>query len=254
MNATPNPRAIVRSVVVLASAVGLGLAWAPWAEAAGTVQVSVVDGDLIIQGDGADNNIILTESGVVGRAGTVVNGQALFPEGVTDDVDIRMSGGDDFVRIELPGTNLAIQDDLRISMGSGEDTMELLQTLVPGDTRIGTGAGNDIVFIDGVLGVNNYRRPDFAGAFRVGTAGGDDLLEFHHAIFRDAIDVSLGSGSDGACDTEDSEIQQPDQAVFDGGDPSGTPGDGFVAPSIELTNIVGFENFPDDCSFLGGRF
>ena len=32
------------------------------------------------------------------------------------------------------------------------------------------------------------------------------------------------------------------------------PGDGFVAHIISIPNPTGFEFFPDDCSFLGGRF
>ena len=247
-----NARAVFRSMGVLASAVVVILAWAPWAEAAGNVQVSVQDGDLLIQGDGADNNIIITETGVAGRAGTSVNGQphVFIPEGATGDVDIGMQSGDDFVRVELPGTNFAIPDDLKISTGSGDDTIELLQVTAPDRTRIGTGGGNDVVFIDGVLGANQFVGPDFTGTFTFAGGGGDDLLEFHHAVFRDAVDVTLGSGNDGACNTEDSEFQRLDQTAFNGGDGD----DGFVAPSIELTNIVGFEDFPDDCSFLGGRF
>jgi hypothetical protein len=51
-----------------------------------------------------------------------------------------------------------------------------------------------------------------------------------------------------------SDFLMPSQASFDGGGPLTSPGDGFVAPSIQLTDVTGFESFPDDCSFLGGRF
>lgn len=224
--------------------------------AAGDVQVSVANGNLIIRGDSRDNNIILTENGVIGRAGTTVNGERsiLTPGGVTNDVHIEMKGGDDFVRVELPGTNFAIPHDLEISMGSGADILELLQVKVPNDTRIETGDGNDIVFIDGVLGPIDFVRPDFAGAFKLETGSGDDLFEFHHAIFRGKVDVRLGFGIDGACSTQESEFQMPDQVSFNGGAPSGFPGDGFVEPTLDFAHITGFEFSPDDCSFLGGRF
>ncbi len=65
--------------------------------------------------------------------------------------------------------------------------------------------------------------------------------------------MSMGSGIDGVCNTEDSEFQRPEEARFDGGPPSEFPGDGFVAPIIYFTKIIGFENFPDDCAYLGGR-
>src|SRR5919198_737189 len=236
---------VLRLVAILTFAVSL--ASAP-AAPAGNVQVSVENGNLIIQGDNRDNNIILVESGIAGRAGTTVNGQRFIfiPEGITNDIEINMKGGDDFVRVELPGTNFAIPQDLEINSGAGDDMIELLQVRAPNETRLDTSSGNDIIFIDGVLGVNEYIRPDFTGKFTVRTGSGDDLLEFHHAIFRDGVDVQLGSGIDGACSTEDSEFLMPDQAIFNGGPPSGFPGDGFVAPSLEFTNIINFENFPDD--------
>lgn len=251
-----NTRTVIRLIAVLAFAVSLTIAWSPWAQAVGNVQVTMENGDLIIQGDNADNNIIITESGVAGRASTLVNNQRRIsiPDGVADDVVIMMMDGDDFVRVELPGSNFAVPDDLRITMGAGSDTIELLQTKAPDETRVSTAGGSDVVFIDGVFDGNNFVRPDFGGTFTLASGGGDDLLEFHHAVFQGDVDVSLGSGIDGACSTEDSEFQDPGQARFNGGDPSGFPGDGFVSRGLEFTNIVGFEDFPDDCSFLGGRF
>jgi len=249
-----NYRVAIRLVAILVFTVSL--ASMPQAKSVGNVQVSVEDGNLIIRGDEHDNNIILTEGGIAGRAGTTVNGERhiFIPEGVTNDIEISMKGGDDFVRIELPGTNFAVSHDLQVSTGSGNDIIELLQVRVPEETRIDTGNGNDIIFVDGVLGINEFIRSDFTGKFKLETGSGEDLFEFHHTIFRGEVDVRLGSGIDGACSTEDSEFQMPDQASFNGGAPNGFPGDGFVAPSMEFTNITGFENFPDDCSFLGGRF
>src|SRR5262245_3261439 len=237
-------------VLFLASAPQLALA-------EGAVLVSVENGNLIIRGDSRDNNIILTENSVSGRAGTTVNGgrHIFVPDGVTNDVHIEMKGGDDFVRVELPGTNFAIPHDLQVSMGFGDDVIELLQVRVPNDTRIDTGDGNDIVFIDGVLCcANEFIRSEFAGRFRLDTGSGEDLFEFHHATFRGEVDVRLGAGIDGACSTQDSEFQMPGQASFNGGAPSGFPGDGFVTSTVDITHVTGIEFFPDDCSFLGGRF
>src|SRR5688572_28058283 len=241
-------------IAILALAASLALS--PLAAPGGNVRISVENGNLIIQGDSRDNNIIVTEGNITGRASTTINGQrSLFPpEGVTGDIVINMKGGDDFVRVELPGTNVAVQHDLEINMGAGDDILELLQVRVPEETRIDTAGGHDIIFIDGVLGVNEYIRSEFTGTLRVETDSGEDLLDFHHTTFSGETDVNLGSGVDGACSTEDSEFLMPDQAVFNGGPPDEFPGDGFVAPSTEFTNIVNFENFPDDCSYLGGRF
>ncbi len=231
------------------------LAFSPLPQAAGNVQVSVANGNLIIRGDDHDNNIIITESIIAGRATTTINGERriFIPDGVTGDIDIKMKGGNDFVRVELPGTNFAVPQDLEINMGAGNDIIELLQVKVPAETRIDTAGGNDIVFIDGVFNSSEFVRSEFTGKFQVETGNGEDLLEFHHAIFSGEVDVKLGTGIDGACSTQDSEFLMPDQANFNGGSPNGFPGDGFVAPTIGL-NITGIEFFPDDCTFLGGRF
>jgi hypothetical protein len=111
----------------------------------GNVTVTVNNGDLIIRGDAGDNNIILVESGIAGRTGTKVNGERriFIPDGVTGDVRIDMVGGDDFVRIELPGTNFAIPNNVVITTGLGNDHLELLQLRAPNSTRRDTGHGNE---------------------------------------------------------------------------------------------------------------
>ncbi|RPJ22123.1 MAG: hypothetical protein EHM33_24450, partial [Chloroflexi bacterium] len=108
---------ILSFIAVLALAGSLALS--PWSAPTGNVQVSVVNGNLIIQGDNSDNNIIVTEGNITGRANTTINGERnIFPpEGVTGDIVINMKGGNDFVRVELPGTNFHVLHDLEINMG-----------------------------------------------------------------------------------------------------------------------------------------
>jgi len=253
-------RVLVRLVAVLATTVGLNLAWAISARGAGNVELTLENGDAIVTGDDADNNIIVVQECcqkvvVAGRAETTVNGSTgrFDVEGVTGDIVIKMHGGADFVRVEVVGGAPGIGKDLKIDMGKGDDIMELLGVTVGDDTRVNTGDGSDIIFIDGVREPNGYRRSDFKGKFVLDAGSGDDLFEFHHAVFRSEVDVSMGTGIDGACNTEDSQFLMTDLTRFDGGPPSGFPGDGFVAPIIQLPHIVNFEEFPDDCSFLGGR-
>ena len=169
--------------------------------AAGNVLVTEQNGNLIIQGDTASNNIIVTENGVIGRGGTTVNGErgVFFPD-ATNDVRIDMKSGHDFIR------------------------------------------------------VTQFFRSEFLGKFLLRTGIGDDLFEFHNTKFYGEVDVTLGGGNDGACATNDSEFVMPQLASFDGGSPGGFPGDGFVSPSLEFTLLAGFEFYPDDCSYLGGRF
>ncbi len=256
----PNYRVLIRLLTVLVSAVALNPAWAPSAQAAGNVELRVEHGNAIITGDEGDNNIIVIQACcqtviVTGRAETTVNGSSgrSEVEGVTHDIDIKMKGGDDFVRVEVVPGFPGIPRDLKIDTGQGEDIIELLGVTVTNNTRIETGDGNDIIFIDGVLSPNGFSQSDFAGKFTLKSGSGDDLLEFHHTVFRSDVDVRMEDGIDGVCNTEDSEFLHPERARFDGGAPSGFPGDGFVAPAIEFTHISNFEDFPDDCSFLGGR-
>jgi len=229
------------------------------AQAAGNVDATLQNGDLIISGDDRDNNIIVIQECcstviVKGRADTTINGStSRFDTEVTHDIIIGLNDGNDFVRVEVvPGVG-EIMNDLKIHSGHGDDTVELLGVTVQDDTAIETGDGDDVIFIDGVQEPNGYQHPDFRGRFSVKAGSGQDLLEFHHAIFRGEVDVTMGNGIDGVCNTEDSDFLQPDQATFDGGPPNGFPGDGFVAPIIQLPHIINFEEFPDDCSFLGGR-
>jgi hypothetical protein len=229
-------------------------------QAAGNVHLKLESGDLVITGDNQDNNIIVIQECcqtvvVNGRADTTVNGSSgrVEADGVSGDIKIAMNEGKDFVRVEItPGVGV-IAHNLKIDTGFGDDTVELFGVTVRGNTQIHTEHGDDVILIDGVQTPNGYKRPDFKGSFSVGAGSGDDLLEFHNAIFRAPVDVNMGSGIDGVCSTEDSEFLQPNLAFFDGGPPAGFPGDGFVAPIIELPHITNFEDFPDDCSFLGGR-
>jgi hypothetical protein len=251
--------ALIRSVAVLTTTVGPNLAWAISAHGAGNVEVTLENGDAVLTGDDGDNNIIVTQECcekvvVTGRADTTINGTTgrFDVEGVTGDIVIEMHGGADFVRVEVVAGAPGIGKDLKIGMGKGDDIVELLGVTVGDDTRVNMGDGSDIIFIDGVREPNGYRRSDFQGKFVLDAGSGDDLFEFHHAVFRSEVDVSMGTGIDGACNTEDSQFLMKDLTRFDGGPPTGFPGDGFVAPSIHFQHIVNFEEFPDDCSFLGG--
>ena len=100
---------------------------------------------------------------------------------------------------------------------------------------------------------NGYQRPDFRGRFSVDADSGQDLLEFHHAIFRGEVNATMRSGIDGVCNTEDSDFLQPDQATFDGGPPMDFRATASLHQSYSSPTSLIFEEFPDDCSFLGGR-
>ena len=112
----------MRARLVAVLAAGVSLTWAPWAQAAGTVQVSVKNGNLEIRGDDASNCIEITGKGGTGEyaiggcGSTLINGGAI--SGVIHDIIIDMRGGDDQVTIDDGDNNIA-QDDLKITTNPG---------------------------------------------------------------------------------------------------------------------------------------
>ncbi len=141
-------------------------------QAAGNVELTLENGNLIITGDERDNNIIVIRECcdkvlVTGRAETTVNGSSgrFDVEGVTRDIVMRMKGGNDFLRVEMVAGSPALARNLRIHAGKGDDMIELLGVAVQDGAAIDAGDGSDIIFIDGVLNPNEFVRPDFRGRF-----------------------------------------------------------------------------------------
>src|SRR5438046_10003205 len=90
MNRRVSYRPVIRLLAVLASAVGLNIACATSAQAAGNVEVREQGDVLIITGDDSDNNIIIQEGGLLtGRADNAVPGTV---QGDVEDVVIVMRG------------------------------------------------------------------------------------------------------------------------------------------------------------------
>lgn len=275
----------------LVSAWGAGAA----IHADGNVTVRVVGrGHLIVEGDGAANEILIrpVDNGVgdvVGLGSTLVNGgpSAAF-SGVDGDFRIHLKGGDDGVSIddgdgnEILGDleidlgsgndqvlirNFFVHHDLRIRTGSGDDTIELSQTVfVLDQTDIRTGAGNDrVLFVPAEV-------PDallvFEDRFRVRTGPGRDFVDVIGALFRKEVDIDLGGGDDlgqlggvvgglCVCDAIFEDADVLGNVRFRGGD--GQDGVvlesvcGIAPPGLLQDFLHEFESFPDDCSFLGGE-
>jgi hypothetical protein len=127
---------------------------------AGDVSVDVVNGNLIIRGDEADNSISIAAGAEAGAyvvtglatAGgdTTINGgpETVFnASGVTGDIDVRLRDGDDTLAIGA----INVADDLKISMGQGDDTVTLETGVsVAGELSIKTDGGDDSITATGV--------------------------------------------------------------------------------------------------------
>lgn len=152
-------------------------------------------GDLRIDGDAADNHIVVTPVmgggiRITGHGGTTVNGanEVVLPTlepVVADDIVIRMRGGHDLVEF----VTISATDDMRVNMGSGDDTLTLLNVTVPNDLSIVTGSGDDLVAV-----VDTYIA---GGHFRVTTGSGDDAIIFPQcSTSAGRVTLNTGSGED----------------------------------------------------------
>ena len=135
---------------------------------AGDVVVGVVQGHLSVEGDDLDNHIVITagaEAGtyvITGLDGTTVHleGQAPAAEVTVTDVD----------------------DDVRIDLGDGHDTLELADATFDGNVSIHMGEGDDDVDVglDDVAGEAGVVDDDVSvairGSLRINTDGGVDQL------------------------------------------------------------------------------
>lgn len=219
---------------------------------AGDVLVNVVDGNLIVEGDAAANQVAITagpEPGsylVRGLDGTNIRRPAAevspplsetVVKGVTGSARIALGAGDD--RLVL--ANVGFQGDVSIHMGEGNDGVAIMPP--PGSVRIGgalnvsTGEGNDRVHID---------QGSVGGPLNIETGGGNDAVRLGHRspvveptialaltdsdatvppalrVMR-GINVNLGSGND--------EINA--DAVFAGNGVSVNAGEGSDAIRID---------------------
>ncbi|HUT12232.1 MAG TPA: hypothetical protein VMY42_17170 [Thermoguttaceae bacterium] len=139
------------------------------------VTVEVVDGNLIIAGDNADNWISVRRTIIDGQyvvrgqspsltEPTCINGKVepVFVSGVTGDVRINLGGGDDRVTVfggmadgesppnldEIP--LLVLPNNLIITGTSGEKHVELVYLDVGGFVDVTTGSGSGHVRVHGV--------------------------------------------------------------------------------------------------------
>jgi hypothetical protein len=125
---------------------------------AGDVLVNVVRGDLVIQGDAADNEIAITAGAEPGSyVVTGLNGTTVHQNGQDPASDVTVTG---------------VRRDVRIGMGEGNDSVSIEAARVRGDVLIRTGTGNDEVSVDDV---------GIGGRLAIGTDGGDDTVSLGSA-------------------------------------------------------------------------
>lgn len=201
---------------------------------AGDVTVSVLNGNLLIVGDSADNDItieqgttansfIVTGIGTVG-GDTTINGAPSTTgtfTGVTHNITVRMNGGDDTVSVLADtlapgnlsislgsgdntvaiGAGATITNNLSITAAGGDDTVTVTDTTVNGSANIETGGGDDDVTLTGLT----VGEDTAAGAASQNVFGNSPLGRFLNNLFQDnngssnskaGLTVDTGAGDD----------------------------------------------------------
>jgi hypothetical protein len=131
-------------------------------------------------------------TGLNDNGATTINGKAAVTvSGVTDDTKIDLAGGND----QLTVNNGAVfPKDLRISIGSGTDTVSLANITVDGDLEVenrtysnGSASGNDTVSLGTVT---------VLGDIQIQTGSGNDTVQISSSTFNGKLEVDLGAGDD----------------------------------------------------------
>jgi hypothetical protein len=192
---------------------------------AGDVVVSVVNGDLTVRGDAANNAVIIEQvgqyafkvQGIDRNGATRVNGSTSprYFYNVTDDLDIALGNGSDGLRIGSLNTTSSyyMPDDIRIDMGNdlAADGVVLSGfALRDANDRIDihTGGGDDAVIMDLVnarvgLNVNTGAGRDTVNMTRVGaeyltvdSGSGNDSIVLSDSHISKKATIYAGAGND----------------------------------------------------------
>jgi hypothetical protein len=173
---------------------------------AGNVTAEIIDGDLIVTGDGLDNRISIyagglhpgvhgenTADGLPTSINGAANGNFNF-DGLTGDVVVRMGAGRDFALIEgyFPGA-------VGIDGGMGDDTVwSTYGTSIAGNLIIDAGPGTNSIQLSGRI-----MRPSWdPGNLRIGGSliitGGEqrDQIVVEQALVANDLVINAGAGPD----------------------------------------------------------
>jgi len=181
---------------------------------AGNVFASVAGGDLNLIGDNASNGVEIRQLGpgkyhviglIHGGAQTKiwlggVSANSHVVAGVTDDFNINLNGGDDYLLMSsagLPvGAKMQVPDDLNAYMYDGLDRMILNNVQVREDAVVNLGNGHDYFYMSGSLVGGSAVEVD--NDLVVLGGSGNDFAGVYSSSIRDDLFMSLGDNDDHA--------------------------------------------------------
>jgi hypothetical protein len=156
---------------------------------AGDVVVSMVHGALQIQGDATANHVAIS-SGAEG---------SLVIQGL-DGTTVHMAGS----TAPAPDTGLVVQNvkgDVRVSLGDGDDVVDLHDAMLRHDLTINTGAGADAVNVGVASGAAATAEDDAAnvnvrGSVLIRTGSENDTVNLASANIRGVLGIATDGGDD----------------------------------------------------------
>ncbi|MGH7965292.1 MAG: hypothetical protein ACRERD_26355 [Candidatus Binatia bacterium] len=184
----------------------------------GNVTVTVVDGNLLVEGDKKSNRIFieLEPTGTTDTFrifprfdSTTINGQEdVLVSGVTGGIVVILGKGNDQVALED-----VFADFITITTDDGKDVVAFSDARTAGDIHIDTGNGGDLINIDAFTTIGGNLTAQLGpgadvffnfggggtvvGKTRIEGDSGNDRIELEsQQTFADAFHVDLGTGND----------------------------------------------------------
>lgn len=158
---------------------------------AGNIAARVIDGYLIVQGDGAPNRLRIDNQRLavgevrVTPVGGTVNGESApaVLRGWNSGIRLSLDESDDRVVLD----RLNIRGNLLVRSGLGDDIVVLDRSTVRGTSLVGTGGGRDSVHL-----VNSQ----LIGGVAIKTLTGNDVIALSHSTFYGPVALETGDGRD----------------------------------------------------------
>lgn len=156
------------------------------------VFASVSAGDLVINGDAANDQIQLTRQTngairVQGLNGATVNGYSYVDRFFSDDLFINLGNGANAVTLGSANGGITA-DDVNITTGSGLDNIIIYKLTAKDDIVISAGAHNDYIYMNNVVARNLTADAGDNGISVYGKAGHDRLDMYNTSS---AMDINV---------------------------------------------------------------
>jgi len=191
----------------------------------GNVTALVASGDLSLEGDVDNNSVEVTvvDGDVIVRGldGTTINGSAdpfvafADTDTIPGDVTAELGDGDDVLFIS---GGLTIDGDVDVTDRSGANSLGVLNATIGGDLKVRNGAGADSISLENVI---------VDGSTSMSTSNGNDLIAILNSNFDGKVSIDAGKNNDQVV-IQDSDLDSDFKLILDKGD------DGVVIEDTEI--------------------